>query len=133
MGRREIIRRPGAAGLAVLALLLMAALWQLSGDAAAKPGDGGGKGDQRKPLLKTSVTGRRAELRPTVPIASRAGEKTKSVLSVELPRLRTGERVRLNGEVTITLTCVEQISRCIGRSYGSMPKLSRPEPAHCEG
>jgi hypothetical protein len=45
------------------------------------------------------------------------------VLSVKLPRLRTGERVRFNGEVTITLTCVEQISRCIGRSYRFDPHL----------
>jgi hypothetical protein len=105
--------------------VLLAALLLLPG-AFAKPGHGGGhqgNGGKDGPLLKTVVTGRRAELRPTVPIAARAGEKTKSVLSVELPRLRTGERVRLNGEVTITLTCVEQISRCIGHSYKFDPHL----------
>jgi hypothetical protein len=92
--------------------------------ASAEPGHGGNGGKAGSaPLLKTVVTGRRAELRPTVPIAQHAGQKTKSVLSVKLPRLRTGERVRFNGEVTITLTCVEQISRCIGRSYRFDPHL----------
>lgn len=108
--------------LAVLALLVAAAA------ATAKPGGGGGDGQQGSgnhggSVLKTVVTGRRAELRPTVPIARKAGQKTKSVLSVKLPDLERGERVRFNGEVTITLTCVDQISRCIGRSYGFDPHL----------
>jgi hypothetical protein len=110
----------GATAIAVLVALGILA----ANSVAAKPGGGdGGKADHQQPLLKTAVTGRRAELRPTVPIASRAGGKTKSVLSVQLPRLRTGERVRFNGEVTITLTCVEQISRCIGDSYRFDPHL----------
>jgi hypothetical protein len=111
-------------------LILIAALVILLPDASGQPGGhhgghhGHGGGGKDRPLLKTVTTGRRAELRPTVPIAAKAGGKTKSVLSVELPRLRTGERVRLNGEVTITLTCVEQISRCIGHSYRFDPHLS---------
>lgn len=112
-----------AFALAAVAFLLAAA-----GVAAAKPGGGdagaghqdGGKSDGE---LKSVVTGRRAELRPTVPIARRGGQKTKSVLSVKLPDLERGERVRFNGEVTITLTCVDQISRCIGRSYRYDPRL----------
>ena len=96
------------------------------GGAGAKGGDkGGGKGGKAKKrsTLRMVATGRRAELRPTVPIGSRVGEKTKSVLSVKLPRLKRGQRVRFNGEVTITTTCVEQIPRCIGRSYDFDPRL----------
>ncbi|MEZ5156218.1 MAG: hypothetical protein R2718_08930 [Solirubrobacterales bacterium] len=69
------------------------------------------------------TTGRRAERRKTVPIGSRAGQRTRSVLSVRLPRLRRGSRVDVGGEVTISTTCVEQISRCIGRSYRFDPHL----------
>ncbi len=75
------------------------------------------------PSLTGLETGRRAELRPTVPIADRPGEKTRSVLSLKLPRLERGDVVRFNGEVTITTTCVEQIGRCIGRTYGFDPHL----------
>lgn len=119
--------RPDRSVLA-LALAFAAAFVLLAAAAAAKPGDGGGAGGgqhggDRNGKLKSVVTGRRAELRPTVPIAERAGQKTKSVLSVKLPDLERGERVRFNGEVTITLTCVDQISRCIGRSYGYDPHL----------
>jgi hypothetical protein len=97
-----------AAGLALAALASLLA----SGAGAAKG-----------PSLDGYETGRRAELRPTVPIADRAGEKTRSVLSLKLPRLERGDVVRFNGEVTITTTCVEQIGRCIGRTYNYDPHL----------
>lgn len=45
------------------------------------------------------------------------------MLSVGLPRLARGSRIDVNGEVTISTTCVEQISRCIGRSYRFDPHL----------
>ncbi|MEZ5063018.1 MAG: hypothetical protein R2700_16190 [Solirubrobacterales bacterium] len=73
--------------------------------------------------VEAVTTGRRAELRETVPIGSRNGQKTKSVLSVGLPRLRRGSRIEVAGEVTISTTCVEQIARCIGRSYAFDPHL----------
>lgn len=73
--------------------------------------------------LRGASTGRQAELRKTVPIASHAGQRTRSVLSLKLPRLRRGDRIRFNGEVTLSTTCVEQISRCIGRSYRFDPHL----------
>ncbi len=75
------------------------------------------------PSVRTAITGKRAELRETVPIASRAGKQTKSVLSVRLPKLRSGSRITLNGEVALTTTCVQQIARCIGRSYKFSPHL----------
>ena len=116
MSRRRD-RSPLALVLAAVGFLLVAAAV-----ATAKPG-GGGEQHGGEGELNSVVTGHRAELRPTVPIARRAGQRTKSVLSVKLPDLERGERVRFNGEVTITLTCVDQISRCIGRSYRYDPKL----------
>lgn len=98
--------------VAALALATLAALLA-TGAGAAKQG----------PSLDGFETGRRAELRPTVPIAERPGEKTRSVLSLGLPRLERGDVVRFNGEVTITTTCVDQITRCIGRTYNFDPRL----------
>jgi len=68
-------------------------------------------------------TGRRAELRPTVPIVPSAGDATRSVLSLKLPKLRRGDEVRFNAEALITTTCVEQINRCIGQTYDYDPRL----------
>lgn len=73
--------------------------------------------------VEAVMTGRRAELRETVPIGSRRDRRTRSVLSVKLPRLSRGSRIDVTGEVTISTTCVEQISRCIGRSYRFDPHL----------
>jgi hypothetical protein len=119
-GPAGIARGTGPAALVVAALALLLA-WQPAGG-AAKPGHGGGKGG-RDSLLRTAITPPRAELRPTVPIAGKRGSKPRSVLSLKLPRLRVGERVRFNGEVTVTTTCVEPLPRCIGRSYGFDPHL----------
>lgn len=119
------MRPPLTILLALAASIAVACLFAVAGSspgsAQAKPGKGG-KGDPGS-SLRSVVTGRRAELRETVPIAPRAGAKTRSVLSVKLPTLRRGDRVRLNGEVAVTTTCVEQISRCIGRTYDFSPHL----------
>lgn len=109
---------PLALILAAVVPAAVAAL--LATGAGAAPGDSPGP---KQASLEGYETGRRAELRPTVPIADRAGEETRSVLSLKLPRLERGDRVRFNGEVTITNTCVEQIGRCIGRTYDFDPKL----------
>ncbi len=94
-------------------------------DRAGKGGGSkGGKGGKRaRGTLRTAVTRRRAERVDLVPIANRAGQSTRSVVSLKLPRLNRGDRVRLNGEVTITLTCADPNSRCIGRSYRFDPHL----------
>jgi hypothetical protein len=97
-----------------IVLALGAVLAVVQPAAAGRPGGGS---------LDGYETGRRAELVPTVPVASRAGDATRSVLSLKLPRLERGDTVRFNGEVTITTTCVEQISRCIGDSYRYDPRL----------
>ncbi len=116
--RRGIARGVGPA-LVVAALACVASL---PASGAGKPG-GGPDAGPRESLLRTAITPPRAELRPTVPIAAERGRKTRSVLSLKLPRLRVGERVRFNGEVTVTTTCVEPLARCIGRSYGFDPHL----------
>lgn len=84
--------------------------------------EGADKRDKRG-ALKSVQTGRRGERVRTVPIAPRVGARARSVLSVRLPRLHRNELVRFNGEVTISTTCVDQNSRCIGRSYRYDPHL----------
>ncbi len=69
------------------------------------------------------TTPRRAELRETVPITERPGAEPRSVVSLPLPPIRRGDRIRFNGEVTLTTTCVGQKPRCIGRRYGFDPHL----------
>lgn len=100
--------------LPILAVLFAVLATQLPAS-AAKPGD--------RASLDGYETGRRAELVPTVPVAQRPGQATRSVLSLKLPKLERGDTVRFNGEVTLTTTCVEQISRCIGDSYSYDPHL----------
>src|SRR6476469_9463521 len=132
---RPQLRLAVACFVALLALAAAAAA-SAAGGGGAGPGSNGGNGGNGghggpgggghhadKGELKTVVTGRRAELRHTVPIARRAGQKTKSVLSVKLPDLEQGQRVRFNGEVTITLTCADPNSRCIGKNYSFNPHL----------
>lgn len=114
------------AATAIAAAVLVACLVaSLSVAAAGSPDRAHQEASPRakQPKVAGFVTGRRAELRPTVPIASRSGAETRSVLSLNLPRLQRGERVRFNGEVTITTTCVEQIGRCIGQTYDFDPRL----------
>jgi hypothetical protein len=58
------------------------------------------------------------KLRKTIPIARRDGGKTRSVLSLDLPRLGQGDRIRLNGELILSTTCDFPPSHdCIGRRY----------------
>ena len=120
------LRRPGvrASSLVVGFALTLWAVASPPTAATGAEGDGAGaNAEAPNASLSFAVTGRRAERLDTVPIAPRDGEQTRSVLSLKLPRLQGGERVRFNGEVTITTTCVEPIPRCIGRSYGFDPNL----------
>jgi hypothetical protein len=58
------------------------------------------------------------KLRKTVPIARRDGSKTRSVLSMRLPPIGRGDRIRLNGELILSTTCDFPPSHdCIGRRY----------------
>src|SRR5687768_10138274 len=69
------------------------------------------------------MTGRTAELRETVAVTARRGAGEASVLSLALPQVKQGDRIRFSGEVTVTTTCVEDLPRCIGRPYRFDPKL----------
>jgi hypothetical protein len=63
------------------------------------------------------------ELRSVVPIARQSGAKPRVVLSLELPVARRGDRIRFNGEVTLTNACYRQAPSCIGRSYRYDPRI----------
>lgn len=103
-----------SAAAAAFAVVLVPAL--------VSAGDAGSRGS-RPAELAGAFTGPRAELRETVPIARRAAERARSVLSLPLGTLERGHRVRFNGEVTVTTTCVERLQRCIGTPYEFDPKL----------
>ena len=94
--------------------LLTPATGQAGGGSALRAGSGD---------LIGKMTGRTAELRETVRITRRRGAGEASVLSLALPVMKPGDRIRFNGEVTVTTTCVEELPRCIGRPYTFDPKL----------
>lgn len=100
--------------LVVLALPIVGVAFSVDSSALKRPG---------RPMLEGAMTGKHAELREVVPVGKHPGQRKRSVLSVRLPDLERGARVSFNGEVTLSTTCVEQISRCIGRSYGFDPHL----------
>ncbi len=58
-----------------------------------------------------------------MPITARP-DNGSSVVSLPLPRIRRGDEIRFNAEVTLTTTCVDPSARCIGRSYDFDPRLS---------
>lgn len=72
-------------------------------------------------LLATSTS---RELLRKVPIARRHGRKARTVLSLPLPRIGLGDRIRVNGEVTLSTTCSNAPGpNCIGRAYRFDPHL----------
>lgn len=120
--RPTIRRRCVSATIPVIAAALSCALLAAAGSSAA--GEDASRAERPgKARIDGYATGRRAELRPTVPIARRVGDATRSILSLNLPELRRGDTVRFNSEALITTTCVEQIGRCIGRTYRYDPHL----------
>jgi len=105
-------------------------VWAAAGGCAlvlAAPGTGdagaGQAGFRGEGALLGGATAPHGELRKTVPIAERRGAEPRTVLSLPLPRVRAGDRLRFNGEVTVTTTCVDRLERCIGRRYGFDPRL----------
>ena len=60
-----------------------------------------------------------------LPIARRDGGKSRTVLSLRLPRIDRGDRIRLNGEVTLSTTSCDDPAGpdCIGRGYRFDPHL----------
>lgn len=104
-----------ALAAACAAVLLLPALVVAAGGPGPQHADRGG--------LAGQTTGRQAELRETVPITREPGAAEAAVLSLPLPRVKRGDRIRFGGEVTVTTTCVEPTERCIGRPYRFDPRL----------
>ena len=82
---------------------------------------------QAVPPVRAVTTGNHSELVKTIPITRRRGAKPKVAMSLEpgtLGPLATGEQLRLNGEVQVTLTCYAPgLERCIGHSYSYSPHV----------
>ena len=75
----------------------------------------------REGLLAASTT---REMLRKVPIARRREGKARAVLSLPLPRIGPGDRIRVNGEVTLSTTCTSAPGpNCIGRAYRFDPHL----------
>lgn len=73
-----------------------------------------------------STTGNRSELVESVPISTVAGGDERVVMSLgpeKLPRLASGDRLDVGGEVQISTTCVVPGKRCVGTSYDFNPTL----------
>ena len=103
---------PGSAALAV-------SLAAIGAGAAADDRSGRRSGDG---LIARSTGG--TQLRDTVPITHHSGGKPRSVFSRPLPRVERGDRVSFNGEVALTLRCLDLgTPRCHGRPYGFSPHL----------
>ena len=72
------------------------------------------------------TTGNRSELVEAVPVATEPGLKERVVMSLgpeELPRIRSGDRLRVGAEVQVSTTCVEPTPRCVGRHYDFNPRV----------
>jgi hypothetical protein len=79
------------------------------------------------PRVRAATTGRDSELVKTIAITRRrhAGQRVAmSLTPARLGTLDAGERLLLNGEVQVTLTCARPgLRRCIGRSYSFSPRV----------
>jgi hypothetical protein len=104
-------------------VLLLVAAGAVGSAASANPFRPAGTSQATDRGVRGISTGPNAELRETVPISRRPGRARRSALSLELPRLRRGDRVRFNAEANLTTTCVEPSRRCIGRMYSFSPRI----------
>lgn len=74
-----------------------------------------------------SSTGNNSELIESVPVATALGANERTVMSLgpdELPRLRSGDRLQVSGEVQVSTTCVVKSPRCVGSSYRYNPIIN---------
>ena len=79
------------------------------------------------PDVRAVTTGNHSELVKTIPITRRRRAAQRVAMSLgpgKLGPLAAGERLRMNGEVQVTLTCYKPgLPRCIGRSYSFSPRV----------
>jgi hypothetical protein len=77
--------------------------------------------------VRAATTGPRPELVRTIPIGRTRQEVPRVVMSLDpadLGSLEPGTTLRLDGEVQVSLTCVDpQLPRCIGRTYRFSPDV----------
>lgn len=73
-----------------------------------------------------ATTGNQRERVNTIAIQRHAKKSRRVVFSIgphRLPDPRRGSTLEASGEVTLTTTCVDSSSRCIGRRYGFSPEI----------
>ena len=77
-----------------------------------------------KAELKT--TGNASELIDSVPITATRNADRRVVISLgpeQLPRLQSGDRLEVGGEVQVSTTCVDSGPRCVGSRYDFNPTV----------
>ena len=103
---------------------ILGALCALAAVGAPAAATAGVEANTEKPKLLT--TGNDSELVNAVGIKKEAGLKEKTVMSLppeELPRLKAGDTLRVNGEVQVSTTCVHDEPSCVGTNYKYNPKV----------
>lgn len=118
--------------LTIFALALLGASF-----AAAKPGGGhnggggenggGGNGHRDRAVARVATSGSYSERIKKLPIGKHPGDEKRVVMSLgpkKLPKLRRGDKLKLNSEVQVTLNCPEKITRCIGPPYRYDPRVA---------
>lgn len=120
-------RRAHSASLVLSALLVAAiVILALVGIATAGP-TAKPSGGARAGIVRVATSGNYSERIEKLPIAKRAGQEKRVVMSLgpkKLPRLRRGDRLKLSSEVQFTLNCTSKIPRCIGPPYRYSPKVT---------
>ncbi len=80
------------------------------------------------PTLATyATTGDNSELLRGVPISKRPGKLDRVAMSIppsSFDPIEVGDRLRVNGEVQVSTTCVERGPRCFGTHYNVNPKVT---------
>jgi hypothetical protein len=75
--------------------------------------------------VRMSNTGRSAELVKTIPI-TRGGDK-RVVMNLgpkQIGRMGAGDRLEASAEVEVSVTCLEQMKKCVGTRYRYSPKVT---------
>jgi hypothetical protein len=74
-----------------------------------------------------ATTGDGSERLKGVPISKRPGKLDRVAMSIapdQFDAIQVGDRLRVNGEVQVSTTCVEPGPRCVGSHYEISPKVT---------